>query len=58
MQTTLVKYMYKAMYSVVGFHMTTLKFKLQNFRSYWYFIFMKYWSTLVVSKSRNGVAEN
>ena len=28
--------------SIVGFHMTSLKFKLQNYRSYWDFTFMVY----------------
>ena len=27
---------------IVGFHMTPLKFKLQNYRSYWHFTFMVY----------------
>ena len=27
---------------IVGFHMTSLKFKLQNYRSYWDFTFMVY----------------
>ena len=30
---------------VVGFHMTSLKFKLQNYRSYWDFTFMVYQSS-------------
>ena len=29
-------------YTIVGFHMTSLKFKLQNYRSYWDFTFMMY----------------
>ena len=28
--------------ATVGFHMTSLKFKLQNYRSYWNFTFMMY----------------
>ena len=28
--------------AIVGFHMTSLKFKLQNYRSYWNFTFMMY----------------
>ena len=28
--------------AIVGFHMTSLKFKLQNYRSYWDFTFMVY----------------
>ena len=27
---------------IVGFHMTSLEFKLQNYRSYWNFTFMMY----------------
>jgi len=30
---------------IVGFHMTSLKFKLQNYRSYWDFTFMMYFSS-------------
>ena len=30
------------MRQIVRFHMTSLKFKLQNYRSYWDFTFMKY----------------
>ena len=28
--------------TIVGFHMTSLKFKLQNYRSYWDFTTMMY----------------
>ena len=27
---------------IIGFHMTSLEFKLQNYRSYWDFTFMVY----------------
>ena len=33
---------FKVYLSIVGFHMTSLKFKLQNYRVYWDFTFMVY----------------
>ena len=32
----------KQIYSIDSFHMTSLKFKLKNYRSYWNFTFMVY----------------
>ena len=41
---------------IVGFHMTSLKFKLQNYRSYWDFTFMVYtpYSQMADTREKTG----
>ena len=41
-QTYSLKNIYLRLCSIVGFHMTSLEFKLQNYRSYWDLTFVVY----------------